>query len=420
MQVPNDENEVPVNVLDEGYSLVDKILGGGQSITLVLKKGDVKFLLKKPNKKSLSKEQKFRFEQEAKALEMMDGAGTPKVFSYNFIDNPYILMEYIEGDTLSNLVTSKNRFSLEYSVDVIFRILEIIKKVHEIGLLHRDIKPDNIIISDNGDIYLIDFGLCRISNDDVTFKTPSSTELGNRFLRLPELGKGEKIPSSVSDITFVVGILFFMIYGHSPNQLLDENGKAPHKRDFMEIAPWLKYTFDKGFAYDISQRFQDVDELKNFIVDQKNNENKTTQNNPIEEFSKLINDGDFRRKDDILKMMTEAHTEFIVGVNSILSPELVTGGSGPNIQKDQYSILTDFFIVRSGHSQPLSPYRLISTLNRDLSSISYYSDVAGFSTKNGTYSTGEKDRIINEYRDLGKDRAAEAVRNLIKMIKENN
>jgi len=403
-------------LLEDGYSLIKQYKDGGQSSTSILKKDNTKYLLKQPLEKNISKEQKFRFEQEAKALELMNGNGTPKVFSYSFEDDPYILMEYIEGKTLADLVNEKIN-NLDFSVNTTFKILKILRKIHEIGLLHRDIKPDNIILNEKGDVFLIDFGLCRINDENKSFETPENKELGNRFLRLPELGKGEKIPSSVSDVTFVVGILFFMLFKHAPNQLLDEQGKPPHKRKPLELQSWMTYTFDKGFAYEISQRFQTAEELENFIKDQRTIKKEIIQIDPIAEFSKLVNTSDFRRKDDILKVLVEAHKEFIIGVNSVLSSELVTGGSGPNIQGDGYTVVTDFFIVRSGYSQPLSPYRLISVLNKELNSISFYSDVAGISVKSGTYSVSEKDRIINEYRDLGKNRAKEAVRNLIEMVK---
>ena len=199
---------IPKNLSEKGYQLVKGLGNGGQSHTYIIEKDGVQMLLKQPSSSKLSREQRFRFHQEAEALQILDGQGAPKVLDYEFEDDEaYILMELIVGKTLGDFVNGKP-LKQEIALDILGKLVKIISKIHEIGMQHRDIKPDNIIVHENGDVYLIDFGLCRIDSNVKDYKTPPDKELGNRFLRLPELGKGEKVSSSVSDITFLTGLFF--------------------------------------------------------------------------------------------------------------------------------------------------------------------------------------------------------------------
>jgi serine/threonine protein kinase len=412
---------LPKKIIDDSYSFESNYDSGWQSTTTIVSKEGTKYLLKRPLKKEISSEQKFRFQQEAKALELIDGNWTPKVYDFSFEDDePFILMEYIEGKTLWQVVNGR-ALGIDTSIGITFKILDILWRIHEIGLLHRDIKPDNIIIHDNWDVTLIDFGLCRIDDPDRTFTTPQWTELGNRFLRLPELGKGEKIPSSVSDITFVVGLLFYMLSWKQPHQLLDEYTKSPQKRNLLspeiEKIDWLMYTFDKGFVVDISQRFQSTEDLRSFITEQKNIEKNMQNDNPAEDFSKLINTDDFKRKDVIINLLVDAHKEFLLNVRNTLNSDIQTWWSWPNIQSDWYIVVTNFFLVRSGYSEPKSNYDLISILKKDLSVISFNAHVNGVIIKNGTFNSSEHTRITNEHKEIGNDIWKMAVRDLLEMIK---
>jgi serine/threonine-protein kinase len=146
-------------------------------------------------------------------------------------------------------------------------LCNIIEKAHKIGLYHRDLKPDNIIISDlTKKPVIIDFGICWLQEDE-SFKTKKGIELGNRFLRLPELSKGTDVTVSASDITFLVGLMFFLILRKQPHILLNENGEMPHQRDEFKSQNVLKnkkvkQIFDKGFTYEVALRYQTPDELK--------------------------------------------------------------------------------------------------------------------------------------------------------------
>jgi hypothetical protein len=115
--------------------------------------------------------------------------------------------------------------------------------------------------------------------------------------------------------------------------------------------------------------------------------------------------------------MLNAHRTFIDGVQSVLNANIVTGGSGPNVQDDGYTVNTSFYLHRGGYSQPLSPYHITSVLNKDLNTISFTSNVNGVLVREGSFTPSEKDRMIDEYRVLGQKCGKLAIVNLIEFVK---
>lgn len=73
----------------------------------------------------------------------------------------YIAMEYLEGQTLKEFLLDNGKIDYQKAVDMMIPIIRTLKKVHEKGILHRDIAPDNIFITSNGEVKLIDFGAAR-------------------------------------------------------------------------------------------------------------------------------------------------------------------------------------------------------------------------------------------------------------------
>jgi serine/threonine-protein kinase len=99
--------------------------------------------------------------------------------------------------------------------------------------VHRDVKPDNVILQDGdpGRACLLDFGLSYHKAADPDSRTEDGQEVGNRFLRLPELSAGGVLKQAPrSDLSFAGGILFFLIVGSHPDVLQDAERRLPHQR----------------------------------------------------------------------------------------------------------------------------------------------------------------------------------------------
>jgi len=407
-------------LLEEGYYFVADLGNGGQSHTCVVEKGGMRFLLKRPSTTKLSKEQRFRFRQEAEALQMLEGIGAPKVMEYAFEgDDPYIVMELITGKTLGELVAGKP-LTEDQTLDILKKLVDILSRIHNLGMQHRDIKPDNIIIQKNGSVYLIDFGLCRVANGGQDYRTPASKELGNRFLRLPELGKGEKVSSSVSDVTFLTGIFFYMLTGQQPHVLMDEHGMPPHRRantaERFSNANWQRQTFDKGFAYPIGQRFQSADELMNFIITMKA---KAPVNNddPIAEFAEMLSSPEYKNRNEIIELILKAQKIFIQSAQKSVGSQIGMGGTGPNAT--DYSVTSQFFLVPGGRTNPQIFWNLTTTLSQDLNTISHFCDFQDPNMQVRTYSVSEEERLLTEYEQIGELRGKEALRGLITQMKNS-
>ena len=118
---------------------------------------------------------------------------------------PYIVTDFIEGPTLRQWRENRERVEPDEAIDATRELLAILSKCHEAGLVHRDVKLDNIILADDdpGRPVLLDFGLSFRKGSDIDFETEHGQEVGNRFLRLAELSAGSsRKHDERSDLSF--------------------------------------------------------------------------------------------------------------------------------------------------------------------------------------------------------------------------
>lgn len=222
-------------------------------------------------------ERRARFFREASAYDTIRVQGIPGLIESNAHHwensgvEPYIASEFIEGPTLRRWREARAHVELDAAIETSRRLLAILGACHAGGVVHRDVKPDNIILA-NGDAarpWLLDFGLNYHRIEGVDFKTEPWEEIGNRFLRLPELSAGSLLKQDPrSDLSFVAGILFYMLTGQSPDVLQDAEGRLPHQRQDNHArirsvpgpgtARLLSF-FDTAFDPQIADRFTSAD-----------------------------------------------------------------------------------------------------------------------------------------------------------------
>jgi len=270
----------------ENWQEVRVIGEGGQGRTyLVLsrtsgKEGVLKELKRANDPKALA-----RMEREVATLKELkaEGAGVPSVIADVVKEgcSPYFVMEYIKGDTLSSLIARQGPLEVMDAVELCLVMCDTLEKALKIDVLHRDIKPENVIIRDlaTRDVCFIDFGLSfKHGNDEGLTRINES--FGNRFLLLPEyrVAHGDRRDSR-SDITHLVGILFYCLTGNRPELLSGPDGKPPHMQKGRSVRERLGITressalerlFDRGFQSDIEGRFQHVAELRERLEFVKN------------------------------------------------------------------------------------------------------------------------------------------------------
>lgn len=406
--------------LIEHYTLIREYAQGGQSQTFLVQKDDIQYIVKVPKSSNLSKERKFRLEREIKALQIMNGDGVPKLFDFSIDDEVFILMEYVPGPTFQEYV-EKYSFTLEEGANLILSITAIVEKAHNLGLIHRDLKPDNVIISDyDGSPVIIDFGICWM-NDDESFKTKKGVELGNRFLRLPELAKGTDVTVSASDITFLVGLLFFIITKRHPYLLLDENGEMPHYRAGVKDLELLshkrlKQIFDKGFTHEVNLRYQTANELNTDLTNVRIETEEIKDGSASRKLEEIFNNDFYKKKDLNIEILKKCHQEFLQCYNQKILILLLYGGSGPNYNENTRTVETRMFLIRSNSTGPKVDFYLLSQFDENFDRVT---SVYGTENFNGeqTHTTKEITKISTLYPEIAELIAEKSMDELYPKIK---
>ncbi len=182
--------------------------------------------------------------REVIALKAAAGTGVPRVLDENTSawekkEELFVVLEYVSGDTLQKYVSARPQ-SLDTALDLTEKLVEIVRRTHASQVMHRDIKPDNIILKENNvrDPVLVDFGLAWLENEDTGFQSRVNQEIGNRFLRLPEHAADQDTHHDPrSDLTQIVGVLLYLLSGVYPRLLVDANGRRPDEVSRKDIPP---------------------------------------------------------------------------------------------------------------------------------------------------------------------------------------
>ncbi len=157
-----------------------------------------------------------RFKNESKAIAMLSHQNIVKVNDVSFGDLiQYIVMEYIEGITLKELIEREGCLRWKDAVHFTIQILRGLQHAHDKGIVHRDVKPQNIMVLPDGTIKVTDFGIARFARSDQ--RTITDKAIGSVHYISPEQARGEKTDEK-SDIYSVGVMLYEMITGQMPFQ----------------------------------------------------------------------------------------------------------------------------------------------------------------------------------------------------------
>ena len=306
---------------DEKWDIKENLGSGGQGVTrlAVSKIDDQQGVLKKlKNNRSMTS--RTRMSREVLTLEQMHqlGARVPSVIDHNtqlHSDGKtelYLVMEYISGSTVKDYITNRSQLSLDDAITATLSLCEVLRVGHSEGLLHRDIKPDNLIFQDDkiDSLYVVDYGLAFNSSDN-EITQPEET-FRNKFLDLPENNTpGGNMRDHRSDVTSACAVFYFLLTGHAVGQLQNESGLLPHKRPGYMVRDVIgddsrcsrvEMILNRGLSPTLSERFQSIEgfmESLNAIEEL----DSTSQRTPIDlakELSEQIAEGD--RKTQIAAM----------------------------------------------------------------------------------------------------------------------
>ncbi len=155
-----------------------------------------------------------RFKNESKAIAMLSHPNIVKVYDVSFGDRiQYIVMEYIDGITLKEYIDRQGIIEWKDALHLITQVLKALQHAHECGIVHRDIKPQNIMLLQDGTIKVTDFGIARFS--DKNTRTMTEQAIGSVHYIAPEQARGD-VTDGKTDIYSVGVMLYEMTTGKLP------------------------------------------------------------------------------------------------------------------------------------------------------------------------------------------------------------
>lgn len=225
-----------------------------------------------------------RFRREAHAVAQMNNPNIVNIYDSGeetVIDEdghserlPYIVMEYVKGQTLRDVLKANGALSQRDSEQVMLGVLNALEYSHRMGVIHRDIKPGNIMISEQGIVKVMDFGIARALDDSAATMTQSQGVVGTAQYLSPEQARGETVDMR-SDLYSAGCVLYEMLTGKPP--FTGDSAVAIAYQHVSEVAtppsnvvPGLPTMWDricaKAMAKDRQNRYATATEFRNDIL----------------------------------------------------------------------------------------------------------------------------------------------------------
>ena len=204
-------------IVKDRYEILE-ILGEG-GMAFVYKARDTqleRFVAIKTLKPNYVNQETFveRFKREAKTAANLNHPNIVQIFDWGIEDEPYFVMEYIEGNTLTSIIAKNRTISLSDILFIGAQVSNGLHAAHQKGLVHRDIKPGNIMITPDGKVKVTDFGIVSLQNEESDI-TKTGSILGTASYISPEQAQGKPV-SIESDLYSLGTVLYELISGKPP------------------------------------------------------------------------------------------------------------------------------------------------------------------------------------------------------------
>ncbi len=263
--------------------MIGKVLKNRYFITSLIQEGGMSYVYlaedtinKKQVAVKIMKEETFkdplniaRFQREARACASLRHPNIVEIYDIDeYKGKPYIVMEYVESKSLKDLLITRGAFSPLEACDIIYQLADALMHAHEHGVIHRDIKPQNVMMQYDGGVKLLDFGIATIS--DAPNITQKDMVVGSVHYMAPEMLKG-KGASPRSDI-YALGITFFeLLAGKQPfndstpvniaMKQIEEPLPSIHKIR-SDVSPKIEKIINKACAKNPDNRYQSMKAFK--------------------------------------------------------------------------------------------------------------------------------------------------------------
>lgn len=278
---------------------IEKLIGEGGMANVYLAQDTIldRKVAVKVLRGDLAGDEKFvrRFQREALAASSLSHPNIVEIYDVGEDEgNFYIVMEYIEGKTLKQLIKKRGVLSLPETMDIMLQLLDALAQAHDSYIIHRDIKPQNIMIKESGLVKITDFGIAMALNS--VELTQTNSVMGSVHYLPPEQasGKGSTIRSDI----YSLGILMFeMLTGKMPFKgdsaveiaLKHMKEPLPSVREFNPVVPQsVENIIIKAAAKNPKNRYKDVremaEDIKTCLDESRENEEKIIFKYPETDF----------------------------------------------------------------------------------------------------------------------------------------
>jgi hypothetical protein len=216
-----------------------------------------------------------RFRREAQKTAGLNHRGIAAVYDTGVAETAtgsplYIVMEYVDGPTLRDVVRDRGSMTPRRAVSVIADVCEALEFSHRHGVIHRDVKPANIMLTKDGAVKVVDFGIARALADGDGGMTRTGAVLGTAHYLSPEQASGGKVDAR-SDVYSVGCVLYEMATGQAPfsgdspvaivYQHVHQDPGPPSRRN-GELTPAFDAIVAKAMAKDPDQRYQSAADMR--------------------------------------------------------------------------------------------------------------------------------------------------------------
>ena len=266
-------------IIKERYEIIQLLGEGGMSYVYKANDKQLKRTVAiKTLKPNYVQQEKFveRFKREAQTAANLNHPNIVQIFDWGIGDEPFFVMEYIEGNTLTSIIAKRRTISLN---DVLFigaQVSSGLQAAHSKGLVHRDIKPGNIMITPEGKVKVTDFGIVSLQNEESDI-TKTGSILGTASYISPEQAQGKPV-SKESDLYSLGTVLYELITGRAPFE-----GDTPiatatkHITDKPEKLSIFRPDIPKGIENAVlkllhkypKDRFKNAEDLRAVLLQQK-------------------------------------------------------------------------------------------------------------------------------------------------------
>ena len=269
---------------------IGQIIKDRYEITQLLGEGGMSYVYKATDKqlqrtvaiKTLKpnyvEQEKFveRFKREAQTAANLNHPNIVQIFDWGIGDEPFFVMEYIEGNTLTSIIANKRTISMNDILFIGAQVSSGLQAAHSKGLVHRDIKPGNIMITPEGKVKVTDFGIVSLQNEESDI-TKTGSILGTASYISPEQAQGKPV-SKESDLYSLGTVLYELITGKPPFE-----GDTPiatatkHITDKPEKLSTYRANIPKGIENAVlkllhkypKDRFKNAEDLRAVLLQQK-------------------------------------------------------------------------------------------------------------------------------------------------------